>query len=104
LPAKYQLAAATVVAFALIASAMPATAGGWHHHQSLEVRSGPGAEYRVVDRLHVGDAVDVRRCVGEWCYIWKWDCDGWVLADRLTISSRGSPGYFMAPWIEPFVD
>jgi uncharacterized protein YraI len=95
-----QLAAALIAAVAIGAGVTPASAGGRH---TIEVRSGPGETFRVIDRLHVGDAVDLRRCMGDWCYVWKWDCDGWVYVDDLPALRKSSPDIFKAPWIEPFI-
>lgn len=72
--AGFALAVGTVGAFA--AEAMSTT--------SLNVRSGPGPGYRVVDVLHPGERVDVDRCVGSWCFVTHPGPDGWVSANYLT--------------------
>ena len=55
----------------------------------LNVRSGPGPGYRVVDVLQRGEEVEVEYCQGIWCAISKPGPDGWVSANYL---SRGG-GY-----------
>ncbi len=51
---------------------------------SLNVRSGPGTNYRVVDSLYRGERVEVGECVSNgWCYITHKGPDGWVSAKYL---------------------
>ena len=39
---------------------------------SVNVRSGPGTGYAIVDTLSAGETVDIDRCVGSgWCYVQK---------------------------------
>jgi hypothetical protein len=46
---------------------------------SLNVRSGPGTSYRVVDTLYAGENVTIDRCsTTGWCYIIHSGPDGWV--------------------------
>lgn len=51
---------------------------------SVNVRSGPGTGYRVVDQLRRGEQVDVQDCRGSWCRVSKPGPDGWVSANYLT--------------------
>ena len=51
---------------------------------SVNVRSGPGTGYRVVDRLSRGERVDVQDCRGSWCRVVKSGPDGWVSANYLS--------------------
>lgn len=45
---------------------------------SLNVRSGPGTNYRPIDVLHPGERVSVDGCQYGWCYISHRGPDGWV--------------------------
>ncbi len=56
----------------------------------VNVRSGPGTSYSVVDQLYAGENVDVRACQGGWCRITHSGPDGWVSANYLT---RGGDYY-----------
>ena len=78
------VAAAALVVFLPAAWAAPGTATS-----NVNVRSGPGTGYAVVDTLRRGEQVDVQRCQGSWCYIVKRGSDGWVSANYL--SARGQP-------------
>lgn len=79
------LGIAVVALGATAASAYAATA---YATGSVNVRSGPGTGYRVVDQLNRGERVDVRGCQGNWCRVEKAGPDGWVSANYLT-SGRG---------------
>ena len=67
--ASLALAAATL--FAAPAQAEVSTT-------TLNVRSGPGTGYSVVDVLRPGEQVDVTRQSGGWCYLVKSGPDGWA--------------------------
>ncbi|NGP18233.1 SH3 domain-containing protein [Devosia aurantiaca] len=75
------LAGLTLLATAATAFAAPAVATG-----NVNVRSGPGTGYGVVDTLRRGETVDVQQCRGSWCYVQKRGPDGWVSSNYL---SRG---------------
>jgi uncharacterized protein YraI len=45
---------------------------------SVNVRSGPGTSYGVVDTLRPGEAVNIRGRDGGWCSVSKSGPDGWV--------------------------
>jgi uncharacterized protein YraI len=75
--------AAVLLLSAGAAAAYPATVTG-----NLNMRSGPGTGYGVIDTLPPGTVVDVRGCTGSWCDIGR----GWVSASYL---ARG--GYAPAP-------
>lgn len=51
---------------------------------TVNVRSGAGTGYPVVDVLHPGQRVDVEYCRGAWCMVEKSGPDGWVNANYLT--------------------
>lgn len=78
------LAALAIVVTTAAASAAPAVATS-----NVNVRSGPGTGYQVVDSLRRGERVDVQYCRGSWCYVEKRGPDGWVSANYL---SSGRPG------------
>lgn len=60
---------------------------------SVNVRSGPGASYKVVDRLFRGEDVNVRRCRSNgWCFITHPGPDGWVSA-RYLVSNNVDDEY-----------
>ncbi|MCP8883883.1 SH3 domain-containing protein [Devosia sp. XJ19-1] len=77
------LATLAVIATTMAASAAPAVATG-----NVNVRTGPGTGYRVVDTLRRGEPVNVQQCRGSWCYVEKRGPDGWVSANYL---STGRP-------------
>lgn len=77
------VAAAAVVVFLPAAQAAPGTVT-----TNVNVRSGPGTNYGVVDVARAGQQVDVQRCQGSWCYISKPGPDGWVSASYLSASGR----------------
>lgn len=74
------LLAATASAFATPAVA---TSG-------VNVRSGPGTSYGVVDTLTPGEDVDVTECVSNgWCHIEHSGPNGWVSSSYLTAGGSG---------------
>ncbi len=77
--ATLALVASTVAAFAVPATATTA----------VNVRSGPGTSFAIVDTLHAGEAVNVTECQGNWCYVEKSGPDGWVSGSYL--QATGTP-------------
>ena len=73
------LATLGILVTTMAASAAPAVATG-----NVNVRTGPGTGYGVVDTLRRGEQVDVQYCRGSWCYIEKRGPDGWVSANYLS--------------------
>jgi len=58
---------------------------------SVNVRSGPGTGYAVVDTLRAGESVDIDRCVSSgWCFVRKDGPDGWVSARYLSNDGSSS--------------
>lgn len=56
----------------------------------LNVRSGPGPRFAVLDRLYQGEVVDVTECEGSgWCMVYHDGPDGWVSARYLSQVSAG---------------
>jgi len=60
---------------------------------SVNVRSGPGTGYHVVDQLYRGQQVNVQDCRGSWCRVSKSGPDGWVSARYLSAGSYDD-GYY----------
>lgn len=85
------VATTALVVFLPAAQAAPGTVTS-----NVNVRSGPGTNYAVVDTARRGEQVDVQRCQGSWCYISKPGPDGWVSANYLSAGGRpvnpGQPG------------
>jgi uncharacterized protein YraI len=85
-----KLAAAATL---LCAAALPGIAQAATATSTVNVRSGPGTNYAVVDTLRAGEQVDVDRCTSGWCFVEKTGPDGWVssryLSDDDGISSGG---------------
>ena len=79
------VAATAVVVFLPAAYAAPGVVTS-----NVNVRSGPGTGYGVVDVVQRGQQVDVQQCQGSWCYIAKPGPDGWVSANYLS-AGGGSP-------------
>lgn len=79
------LATLAIIATTAAASAAPAVATG-----NVNVRTGPGTGYGVIDTLRRGEQVDVQYCRGSWCYVEKRGPDGWVSANYL---NYGRPGW-----------
>ncbi len=73
------------------ASAAPAVASG-----NVNVRTGPGTNFAVVDTLRRGERVDIQQCRGSWCLVQKSGPNGWVSANYLTRTGpavRPAPGW-----------
>lgn len=85
------LATLAVLATTAAASAAPAFAAS-----NVNVRSGPGTGYAIVDALRRGEQVDVQYCRGSWCFVQKRGPDGWVSSNYLT-----SGGGWDDDWYEP---
>jgi uncharacterized protein YraI len=75
-------------ALLLVAGTAAASAATAFAASSVNVRSGPGTNYSVVDTLRRGERVDVEFCRGVWCSVSKAGPDGWVNARYLTQDYR----------------
>jgi uncharacterized protein YraI len=77
----------TTLVAAAVAAAMPgaALAATAYSSTSLNVRSGPGTNYRVVDQLRDGERVEIDQCNRgyTWCHVSHRGPDGWVAARYL---------------------
>lgn len=81
------IAAATFLTGVIEAQAARAVATA-----TVNVRSGPGVDYRVVGRLHRGDRVNVTRCTQSrrWCHVERrHGRDGWVNSRYLSRPGGG---------------
>lgn len=86
--AALALAAATGFVLSVsAASAIDAVA-----KSAVNVRTGPGLNYGVVDQLYAGEAVDITECApSNWCFVQHDGPDGWVSATFLTAPNNGPP-------------
>lgn len=73
---------ALAVASALTMSPAPAQAD--EAISNVNVRSGPGTGFGIVDVLAAGEQADVSRRSGGWCHVIKAGPDGWVSCRYLT--------------------
>lgn len=90
------LATLAVLATTAAAAAAPAIATG-----NVNVRSGPGTGYGVVDALRRGERVDIQYCRGSWCFVQKRGPDGWVSANYL---SSGGGGGWNGGWDDDYYE
>jgi len=75
----------TTLSLASVAQAATATT-------AVNVRSGPGANFSVVDTLRTGQQVDIRECrPNGWCFVEKPGPDGWVSSSYLRQDGRPGP-------------
>lgn len=95
---SHKLAAAGLAALALLATTGVASAATAYATGNVNVRSGPGTGYAVIDALRRGQQVDVQYCRGSWCYVEKRGPDGWVSANYL--DRGGRPGWNDDDWYE----
>src|SRR5699024_1306942 len=59
---------------------------------SLNVRSGPGTQYRVVKVLQRGERVDVEYCRSGWCFLdMGWNGNGWASQNYLAQAGAWQP-------------
>ena len=77
--------AAAVVFLPTVAAAAPGEATG-----SVNVRSGPGTSFEIVDRLSAGEDVDVLGCRLGWCYIQHPGPDGYVSSSYVRRTGGGA--------------
>lgn len=59
---------------------------------NVNVRSGPGTSYRVIDTLVRGTSVDVGQCRASFCQVRTRNVSGWVSANYLRTGGRVVPG------------
>lgn len=85
----FALAAGLVLASAGTALAAPGRATA-----DLNLRSGPGTAYRVIDTMPAGAVVDIRGCRGAWCRVAFEGATGYAAANLL---SGPAVGYVARP-------
>jgi hypothetical protein len=84
--------------------ALPTAVSAAEARLSVNVRSGPGTGYRIVDRLFRGEDVNVRRCRSNgWCYITHPGPDGWVSA-RFLVSNNLDDDYLGGRRVRPDIN
>lgn len=91
------LAGAALLLSAGAALAYPGVATG-----SVNVRTGPGVGYPVIDQLYPGERVDIGSCGYGWCYVRHSGPDGYVSARFLSPSYRSPPIYRAPPVYRPY--
>lgn len=84
-----KIMAGGLAALALLATTAAASAAPAYATTNVNVRSGPGTGYGVIDALRRGEQVNVQYCRGSWCFVQKRGPDGWVSANYL---QRGGGG------------
>jgi hypothetical protein len=89
MPISTKLLAGGLAGAALLLSAGAALAEPGQATASVNVRSGPGVGYAVLDTLYPGEGVDIQRCDGGWCYVVHSGPDGWVSANYLAPEGGG---------------
>jgi hypothetical protein len=79
------MAAAAVIAAGLLACSTAALAVEAAAKSPVNVRTGPGKSFGIVDQLTAGEVVDVTECApSNFCFVTHDGPDGWVSADFLT--------------------
>ena len=80
-----------IASMGMIMSSAAAFAAPATSNVALNVRTGPGTSFNVVDTLLPGEQVEVTECVSNgWCRIDHVGPDGWVSSNYLTPISAGS--------------
>lgn len=91
-----KLIASALATLAVLATTAAASAAPAFATSNVNVRSGPGTGYAVVDALRRGEQVDVQYCRGSWCFVQKRGPDGWVSSSYLSSGGGWDNG-----WSEP---
>ncbi len=84
--------ASTIALLAVLTTAGAALAADAVANSVVNVRSGPGTGYGIVDALFAGEEVDVVTCSGSWCKIRHPGPDGWVSKSRLSAMDDDGEG------------
>ncbi|MGV3649866.1 MAG: peptidase inhibitor family I36 protein [Devosia sp.] len=59
---------------------------------NVNVRTGPGTTFSIVDRMIPGERVDIRECTAaNWCFVDREGADGWVSSTYLTAPPAAPP-------------
>lgn len=91
-----KLFASGLATLAVLATTVAASAAPAYATSNVNVRSGPGTGYSIVDALRRGERVDVQQCRGSWCYVERRGANGWVSANYLD-SGRYDNGWDRPP-------
>lgn len=76
---------AALAAVGIIMSAGASLAVEAMAEAAVNVRTGPGTSYGIVDQLTAGEVVDITECSpNNWCFVEHSGPDGWVSANFLT--------------------
>ena len=85
----HTLTALFIAPAAILLSTLASVAGEAASTTWLNVRSGPGTGFSVVDTLGPGEIVNVTECeTNGWCYVEHPGPDGWVSSSFLTVPSE----------------
>ena len=76
----------------LLASAGAASAAPGHTTTDLNLRSGPGTSYGIVDTMPEGARVNIRSCAGSWCRVDFHGTMGYA-AENLLSGTRNTYAY-----------
>ena len=79
---------ASIAVLALAASTAAALAAPAVATAAVNVRTGGGIQFAIVDTLVRGEPVDVGQCQGSWCYITHDGPDGWVSSNYLSATAQ----------------
>lgn len=90
------LAGVCTLSLAQAAAALEATAT-----RAVNVRSGPGANYTKVDVLSSGEAVNIKECKSNWCYVEHSGPNGWVSGNYLKADEGASSSSSGGQKIDP---
>ncbi|WP_108396586.1 SH3 domain-containing protein [Devosia submarina] len=80
-----------VATLSLLASTLGAFAAPATVTAHVNVRSGPGVEYRAVGSVPRNTVVDLGQCRGDWCQISSYGLSGWVSSQYLVDAPLPSP-------------
>ena len=89
-----KLIASGLATLAVLATTVAASAATAYATGNVNVRSGPGTGYGVIDALRRGDRVDVQYCQGSWCFVEKRGPDGWVSSRYLATGGGWDDDYY----------
>lgn len=82
---KNQIIFASITVLSIFSSQINANAGPAQATTAVNIRTGPGIEFKVLDRLDRSEHVDATECYkNSWCYVRHEGANGWVSAKYLT--------------------
>lgn len=91
---KSKIIFTSIAIVGVLSSTLAAHAGPAKATTSVNVRTGPGTNFKVVDRLGANEVVDATECYkNSWCYVKHEGDNGWVSAKYLTaVQSQATGG------------